>query len=531
MPARTHRTIALGALVLLAATAAALPSNDAESAAAAAPHGKLKPPNIVVIQADDETYAQLNDEAMPNTERLLVKRGTNFTNYIATTAQCCPSRASFFTGQYAHNHGVTSNRLGYTGLVDKGNVLPVWLRRAGYNTIHVGKFMNRYEQFAKPETSPAPGWDEWRSVLSEGTRYYDYDYFVNGRVVHRGSAPEDNLTTVLNHDAVRMVHRYAPEPKPFYLQLDERAPHVSGTFDPHGSCGHAAMPEPQDERRFKGSLPRPPSFNEKGMGDKPAFLRSKPRLNQEARHKVRHRWNCSLDAVAGVDRGVKKVFDAVREAGDMKRTVFVFLSDNGFFFGEHRITSGKVLPYEEALHLPLVIRIPRRYRDGAPRVAQTSEPTANIDLAPTLVQLAGAAPCTPSGCRTMDGRSLVPLLDDTGQWPAHRSLLTEYNEPGLSRHSTCEFAGIRQDDQVYVEHYRVVQGPSGGCVGENPPEVERYDLRNDPYELDNLCAGGLVANCPTTPRQLLLDRELARLKDCAGIKGRDQQVDGRPFCD
>ena len=119
----------------------------------------------MVIQADDETYAQLNHEVMPNTERLLVKKGTTFTNYIATTAQCCPSRASFFTGQYAHNHGVTSNRVGYPGLVDKGNVLPVWLKRAGYNTIHLGKFMNNYERFAKPGVRPS------RPAGSSGTPF------------------------------------------------------------------------------------------------------------------------------------------------------------------------------------------------------------------------------------------------------------------------------------------------------------------------------------------------------------------------
>jgi N-acetylglucosamine-6-sulfatase len=531
MPARSHRRIALGALGLLAATAAALPAAHAESASAAH-RGGLTPPNIVVIQADDETYAQLNQEVMPNTERLLVKNGTTFTNYIATTAQCCPSRASFFTGQYAHNHGVTSNRVGYPGLIDKGNVLPVWLKRAGYNTIHVGKFMNGYDHFAKPESSVAPGWDDWHSVLSEGAQYYGYDYFVNGRVVRYGRAPKDNVTTVLNRDAVRMVDRYAPERKPFYLQLDERSPHVTHQFDPHGSCGKAAIPEPKDEHRFKGKLPKPPSFNEKDMSDKPAFLRAKPRLDQKQRNKLHKRWNCSLDSVAGVDRGVKKVFNAVQRAGEIRRTVFVFVSDNGFFFGEHRLGTGKVFPYEEALHLPLVIRVPRRYRDGAGRVEATAEPTANIDLAPTITQLAGASPCTPAtGCRTMDGRSLVPLLDGTGPWPANRGLLTEYSEPGLSRHSTCQFSGIRQDQQLYVEHYRVVAPGGTGCVDQRPPQVERYDLNTDPYELNNMCFGGVLANCPTTPEQLLLKQGLARLKNCAGIQGRDQQVGRRPFCE
>jgi N-acetylglucosamine-6-sulfatase len=530
MDARSHRRIALGALGLLAATAAALPAAHAESASAAH-RGGIKPPNIVVIQADDETYAQLNQEVMPNTERLLVRKGTSFSNYVATTAQCCPSRASFFTGQYAHNHGVTSNRVGYPGLIDKGNVLPVWLRRAGYNTIHLGKFMNNYERFAKPESTVAPGWKEWRTVLSEA-QYYGYDLFVNGHVVHYGRAPKDNLTTVLNRDAVRMVDKYAGKRKPFYLQLDERSPHVTHQFDPHGSCGHAAIPEPKDERRFKDPLPKAPSFNEKDMSDKPSFLRSAPLLDQERRNNLHRRWNCSLDSIAGVDRGVKKVFNAVQAAGEIRRTIFVFVSDNGFFFGEHRLAAGKVFPYEEALHLPLVIRVPGRYRDGAPRVGSTAEPTANIDLAPTIVQLTGASPCTPdAGCRTMDGRSLVPLLDGFGPWPRHRGILTEYREPKLSNHSTCQFSGIRQDNQIYVEHYRVVEPGGTGCVDQNPPLAERYDLTTDPYELNNLCFGGILTSCPTTPEQLHLKQGLTRLQNCAGIQGRDHQVDGRPFCE
>jgi N-acetylglucosamine-6-sulfatase len=527
MPAGSHRRIALGVAVLLAVTAAA-----AMGDARAAGRGGLKPPNIVVIQADDQTYAQLNREVMPNTEKLLVKKGTSFTNYIATTAQCCPSRASLFTGQYAHNDGVTSNRVGYPGLVDKGNVLPVWLRRAGYNTIHLGKFMNNYERFAKPESTVAPGWREWRTVLSEA-QYYNYDYFVNGRVVHHGRSKTDNLTSVLNHDAVRMVHRYAPKRKPFYLQLDERSPHVTHQFDPYGSCGHAAIPEPQDERRFNDApLPRPPSFNEKDMADKPAFLRSLPRVDAAHRANLRRRWRCSLEALSGVDRGVKKVFDAVRQSGELGRTVFVFLSDNGFLFGEHRLAAGKVYPYEEALHLPLVIRVPPRYRGGAARVAHSAAPTANIDLAPTMLQLAGGSPCTPTvGCRTMDGRSLVPLLDGTGSLPRHRALLTEYREPGLSRHSTCQFAGIRRGKQIYVEHYRVVDPDTRGCTDQNPPQVERYDLKSDPYELDNLCFAGALANCPATSSQLQLKEGLTQLTNCAGIEGRDRRVDGRPFCE
>jgi N-acetylglucosamine-6-sulfatase len=525
----SSRRIARGALALLAALTVAGPVLAAPDSTYA---GGPKPPNIVLIQTDDQTFAQLNQTVMPNTQRLLVDKGTTFTNYIASTAQCCPSRASLFTGQYAHNHEVTSNKVGYPGLVDKGNVLPVWLDRAGYNTIHLGKFMNGYPRFVEPDSTVAPGWDEWRTVLS-GTQYYGYNYFVNGRVVQRGRAPKDNLTTVLNRDAVRMVRRYAPRPEPFYLQLDEHSPHVSQQFDPYGACGHAAIPEPRDERRFKDeALPKPPSFDERDMSDKPAFLQAAPMLDAAQRNNLSRRWRCALDALAGVDRGVEKVFDAVKQSGEVRRTVFVLVSDNGYFYGEHRLAAGKVFPYDEALHLPLVIRVPRRYRDGQSRVDHTAKPAGNIDLAPTIIRLAGATPCVPGdGCRTMDGRSLLPILEGKGSWPSHRGLLTEYREPKLPRYSTCQFAGIRTRHDVYVEHYRVADASTGGCVDATPPDVERYDLKSDPFELDNLCAGGTMASCPTDLKQRDLELRLAKLRSCAGIEGRDERVDGRPYCD
>jgi N-acetylglucosamine-6-sulfatase len=521
MATRTYTTVSLGVLGLVAVLGLAL-------LAGRPPQATARPsvqPNIVVIQTDDQTYAQMQRRVMPNTHELLVDKGTSFTNYIATTAQCCPSRATLITGQYAHNSGVTSNQAGYPALVDKGNVLPVWLERAGYTTIHIGKFMNRYDRFAKPDTRVAPGWEQWRTVLSEA-RYYDYDYFVNGRVIHHGRARDDHLTAVMNHDAVRMVRRYAPKRRPFYLQLDHRAPHASQQFDPHGSCGRAPVPMPKDQRAFKHEpLPKPRSFNERNMSDKPPFLRSIPKLDAERRHDIRKRWRCALESLVGVDRGVKRIYRAVKRTGDLGRTVFIFLSDNGQFYGEHRLRVGKVFPYEEALHLPLVIKLPRSYRADGERVHHTAKPTANIDIAPTILDLAGA-----STSRTMDGRSLLPILKRKNRWPRKRAVLTEYRVPDVPKYSTCAFAGIRTRREIYVEHSRVADPDTGQCVDATPAEAERYDLKEDPLELENLCSGGLLAQCPSGKRQRKLERRLAKLRDCAGVKGRDRRVAGRPFC-
>ncbi|HSF01361.1 MAG TPA: sulfatase-like hydrolase/transferase [Solirubrobacterales bacterium] len=184
------RTLVLGGVILGAVLGPGFAlQGRLPPAPAVAGTGAVARPNIVLIQTDDQTYRQLTRSAMPQTRRLLARRGTKFTDYVASTAQCCPSRASLITGQYAHNHGVTSNNVGYAGLIDKGNVLPVWLRRAGYRTIHVGKFMNGYGAAVEPDSVVPPGWDQWHSVL--GSReYYRYDLHVNGTVTTAEAAVE-----------------------------------------------------------------------------------------------------------------------------------------------------------------------------------------------------------------------------------------------------------------------------------------------------------------------------------------------------
>jgi arylsulfatase A-like enzyme len=288
---------------------------------------------------------------------------------------------------------------------------------------------------------------------------------------------------------------------------------------------------PADKHRFSNvRLPKPPSFNEGNMRDKPKFLSSAPKIGSPERREIRKHWRCGLASLRGVDRSVQKIYDAVRKAGELGKTVFIFISDNGQFHGQHRLRSGKVLPYEEALRLPLVIKAPRRYRHGASRVRRVGRPVGNIDLAPTILNLARARPCAgPGDCRTIDGRSLMPLLRRSGNWPHSRGLLTEYRVPDAARYATCEFAGIRTRDNIYVRHSRVVDPSNSQCVPDD--ERERYNLRKDPFELRNLCFGGSSDNCPVTGKEVDLELRLSRLRRCAGIAGRDARTGGRPFCE
>lgn len=527
MPVRSCYRIALTAAPLLAAAYLVTAGTPLPGGPEAAHAAQSNRPNIILIRTDDQSLDELGATTMPKTMRLLAGQGTTFTDSIVTTPLCCPSRAAVLTGQYGHNNGVLSNRPGYPALKDKGNTLPVWLHRAGYRTAHIGKYLNGYSENARHPTDVAPGWDEWDTALSgEGPRYYDYTLSRNGRPVSYGGHAHDHVTRVLNHAAVRMIRAYTPRKRPLYLQLDQRAPHLS-TGPTRGRCNRSLpQPDPRDIRRFaRRHLPTPPSFNEGDVSDKPSFIRDRPKLDQDARQRMRLTYQCALASLREVDRGTAAIYKTLKHTGELGRTAIIFTSDNGFYFGEHRLRTGKAPPYEESIRVPLVMRIPSAYRNGATRIPKISEPVANIDLAPTILRLAGAEPCRSKGhCRTMDGRSLLGLLrGNTSGWPANRGLLLELNQSAGGNAGICTYQGVRLGDRVYTEYSSIIDQATGTCQPDS--ERELYELASDPHELNNL-----ADTLAHSVEQVQLSNRLDQLRDCAGIAGRDQQVKGRPYC-
>ncbi|MGH2965602.1 MAG: sulfatase-like hydrolase/transferase [Solirubrobacterales bacterium] len=255
----------------------------------------------------------------------------------------------------------------------------------------------------------------------------------------------------------------------------------------------------------------------------------RPPLTAAEQRDIARRWRCADRSLAALDRGVAQVYRAVATAGQLDNTVFIFTSDNGMFRGEHRLAAGKVYPYQEAIHLPLLIKGPSRYFGGAQWVSTVAAPVASIDLAPTLLALAGAKPCAAQArCRTLDGRSLIPLLSGSPAWPANRALLTEYNASHATR-ATCRYAGVKTPNAIYIRHLAIGNPRSAARGCRHADFRERYNLSVDPHELRNLCFGG--TGCPRDRLQRHLDRALHRLRRCAGIAGRDPRVDGRPFCE
>jgi N-acetylglucosamine-6-sulfatase len=421
---------------------------------------------------DDQTLGSYTPRAMPFTRGLFAEQGTEFVNGFAAPPLCCPARAAFLTGQYPHNNGVDANAPGYPLLRDKENVLPTWLQAAGYRTGFAGKYLNGYDLVGG--TDPAPGWDEWFGVVSYPA-YFDYEVSENGEVRRFGDAPSDYSSRVLTDEAIEFAAEAGAESTPFFLWLAYNAPHIAAPRD-DGPCA-GTLPQPPRPAAFREvagePLPRGASFDEPDLADKPAFLRDRKPLDRRLIGELTLRWRCTLASLRAADKEIERLVDALSESGAWDETILVFLSDNGYFFGEHRLDDDKRLPYEPSLHVPLAIRVPPALVPGE-RVTSVDQPATLIDLAPTLLDYAGAKPCGEGGCRRLDGRSLRPLLDgEPGSWPEDRAILSELDD-GFT------YQALRTKRYLYSEMSADRSGPL------RRPAIELYDMARDPDQLDNL---------------------------------------------
>jgi N-acetylglucosamine-6-sulfatase len=482
-----------------------------------------RPPNIVLITTDDQPLSTFQRQHMPQTFRRLVDRGTNFTDAVVNTPLCCPSRATLLTGQYVHNHGVWTNLPGYGSLVDHRDVLPVWLRRAGYRTGHFGKWLHGYE--AVRGTKPAPGWGRWHTQLDR-RRYYDYKLSRDGRAIFKGSRPRDHLTPVMTRAAARWVKQNVERRRPLFVQLDYYAPHVGPRFSDGvgmSRCIGAPEPSPRDRRTvLEGGAPRPPSFNEADISDKPVFSRG-PLLDATQIESLDRRYRCTLESMAGVDRGINRTFQMFQRAGALRNTAFIFLTDNGFLFGEHRIRGGKARPWEEAIRTPLVIRPPR---DFGPFSAEVAEQAAEVDVVPTILRFARARPCRNGSCRTLDGHSLTAAMKGRVRPLRNRAVLVEMADRGRQPRSfACRFQALRISGSVFIENQSVPAEDTRIC--EDRIVYEHYEIATDPFQLENQVG---TTGLPVTPRQRALRDRLDRLRACSGLSGRDPAKPGG-FCE
>lgn len=399
-------------------------------------------PNVVLVMTDDQNVASIT--RMPRVLDLRA-RASSFTNAFVTTPVCAPSRASLLSAKYAHRSGVTGNFPGALS-VDEASTLATWLHAAGYTTGIAGKYMN----FAALLTEVPEGWDEWQVLIGEeaaGNGYYDYLMNENGVLVQYGSSPKDYSTDVILKRALAFIQANAE--RPFFLLFTPFAPHAPAISAPrHGDF--FALIDPW----------RPPNWHEPDVTGKPTWVHfARAITTPEATEKADAFRRAQLASLLAVDEAFGKIEDTLETLGLTDNTVLIFTSDHGFHWGEHW-WADKFSPYEESLRVPLVVSYPVE----SPEPVVHHEMVANIDIAPTIAELAGAA--VPSD---LDGQSFAPLLRGV---PAGR---TDFLFEMWGAIIVPPWIGVRNTQYKYIN----TNAPRG--VTE-----ELYDLVADPYELTNL---------------------------------------------
>jgi arylsulfatase A-like enzyme len=443
-------------------------------------------PNIVMVLVDDMRWDEMRVAGHPfiDTPHMdrVAREGVRFLNAFATTPLCSPSRASFLTGQYAHTNGITDNTARPSHTL---RTFPAELQRAGYRTGFFGKW------HMGNDDSPRPGFNHWVAMPGQGEAI-DPSLNIDGERVHAKGYTTDLLTDYVE----RFIER--PADRPFLVYLAHKAIHPNviqrddGRVVPiPGQPGGFVAAERHRGRYAGRPMPRRASAFKPPLG-KPALLRpveGLPPLGRETAttdEEIRGR----IEMLLGVDDSLGRILAMLEKKGVLDDTVVVFTSDHGYFYGEHGLNEERRLAYEETIRIPLLIRYPRRMAANVTR----SQMVLSIDLAPTLLELAGVQP----GAH-LQGRSLVPVLErDARNWRS--SFLVEYySDTVFPRIRQMGYVAVRTERHKYIQ-YRELQGMD-----------ELYDLEADPFEETNII-GRPDASGTLERMKSELDRLLAQTK-------------------
>jgi arylsulfatase A-like enzyme len=428
--------------------------------------GATSRPNVLLIVTDDQ---RAGFSVMPKAREWLKRGGTNFTRAFVTTPLCCPSRTSIFTGRYTHNHHVFSND-GEGGNLVQQSTLQYYLQRAGYETAMYGKYLNRWDI-----SQPPPFFDHF--AMNTTSSVYDHGIWnVDGTVK---TIAEYN-TTYISDNAQRFLN-HAGSKRPWFLYLALAAPHDPYVAEP--KYRHARTPH------WKGD----PAVLETDRSDKPPFVQ-KQHAGLIYGQKIRR---TQFRTLMSVDDMISKLAVTLRNLGEERNTLVIFISDNGLMRGEHGLV-GKKVPYEQSIKVPFMARWPGHLEANA----TDDRLVANIDIAPTVLQAAGLIP---NPAYPLDGRSILGTT-------SNRNRLLMEHFPGKidPSGSTWEnWASTRTKTYKYTEYYQ----PDGTTVKFR----EYYDLRRDPWELHNLLGDSHHSNDPDDVGAI--SEQLAQDRACIGTAG------------
>jgi N-acetylglucosamine-6-sulfatase len=433
----------------------------------------VKPRNVIFILSDDHRYdfmgftGKVSDLRTPNMDRLALE-GAHCVNAFVSTALCSPSRASILTGQYAHTHTIVDNQAPMPGDL---KMFPQYLQRNGYATAFIGKW-----HMGDQDDQPQEGFDHWVSFRGQGD-YYNPTLNVDGKKVEfRDSA---YITDVLTDYALTWLKNKEHE-KPFFLYLSHKAVHANFS------------PARRHVRTYATTqVHYPPSMFLTASDTSKTFGLSRNQIrNETTRHKVnlqdipdwvrkqRYSWHGVdymydntidfnsfykqyLETLLGIDESIGQVLDHLKSAGLDKSTLVIYMGDNGFSFGEHGLIDKRHM-YEESMRVPLLVWCP----DFIAANTKINEMVQNIDIAPTILELAGI-----KKPKQMQGDSFVPLLAGK-EIPWRDKVFYEYYWEDAFPQTPSIF-GVRTNRYKYIFNH--------GVWGIN----ELYDLQSDPYEVYN----------------------------------------------
>ncbi|PPJ57714.1 hypothetical protein CBER1_00089 [Cercospora berteroae] len=474
-----------------------------------------KQPNIIFILTDDQDLHMDSLSYMPYLKEHITEQGTTFGRHYCTVAQCCPSRVTIWTGKAAHNTNVTDVNPPYGGwpkFVAQGfnsSYLPIWLQELGYATYYIGKLFNAHsvENYDSPR---AAGWTGSEFLLNPYTYEYLNATFVRNHDGHPVSYEGQYSTDVISEMALGFLgdalQEYQEIKKPFFMTIAPNAPHsnvhmntlIDGNFSEGSNTQSPPVPAARHAHLFEDLVvPRTPHFNPENPHSV-SWIEKLPRQNQTNVEFNDHFYRSRLRALQAVDEMVDAVFAKLDRAGVTDETYVFFSTDNGYHIGQHRLQPGKQCPFEEDIHIPLIVRGP-----GIPKNWSTEIVTTHTDLAPTFVKLAGGELQDDFDGQVLPlhglSRSDTPEAEisqqpeyDSGKW------LSATAEDWTTEHINIEAWGVIMSEGnhgsiLYPNHtYKALRiiGKSYSllytiwCSGEH----ELYDLIQDPYEMKNLYA-------------------------------------------
>lgn len=443
---RIRTLIGVGLAVLVIAAAAGIFHIGTSGSSTAASGDR---PNVVLIVTDDQRLDEM--KYLPKTQELIGDEGLTFTNSISPNSLCCPARAELLTAQYSHNNGVLSNggdRGGFQALWDKNNTLAKWMSDDGYSTAFVGKYLNGY----KFSDGVPDGWDHWDAL---GHGIYNYTDFSMANDGDPERYTDDYVTTRMTEKMTGYIDEFSESDEPFFLMDAVVAPHLARMK------GGKANPVPEEKYRnaYSGAVnpaSKLPSYNEKDMSDKPAFMR---KWHDAKPSKTTSWFRDRVRTLASVDDHVETIVKALEDTGELDNTVIMFTSDNGFSLGEHHSVFKK-WAFDESLRVPLLVRGPGFEAGGT-----TPRWVGTVDVGQTIVELSGV-----DAGRPTDGVSFRDASSSDGDRP-RPILLESGNKIGYDAKTPWSYRGVRFGRYTYTEH-------AGGAE-------ELYDSERDPNQLDS----------------------------------------------